>query len=451
MKNNTVFSFSRKTLLYIMVVAVIIGNLIDIFYGIKDVKLVYINSINIGLVFFIISLYISNYISSTWSMIILIYISLINVIISHFSISTTLLDYSSHFLRNILLFGLLMPIAAFINGKNLVLIIGLLFFLFMGVTLAISKNEFLIENAAIIIINILGYMAGIYYIIQQLEIKQKELIELNNQLLHYNHDLQTKTDLLAEINTILGEKTQQIEDYAEELKQLVITRDKFYSIISHDLKNPVSHIMGFSELLVRYSNKFDDTKLLNYCKLVEKSSRQTYNLLVNLLEWTHFQTEKVKVKPEWFNINEILLDLLDLHESAVTAKKINISIDESEKINVYADKNMISTVMRNLISNAIKFTYENGFILMNLYKDADWVVFSVKDTGMGINNVDKTKLFKIDNSIQRSGTNAETGTGLGLLLCKDFINIHHGEMSVETIESEGSTFSFSIPIEYKNA
>ena len=236
----------------------------------------------------------------------------------------------------------------------------------------------------------------------------------------------------------------------KELQKLNKQKDRFFSIIAHDLKNPFNTIVGFSELMAKQVQNQDYEDLDEFSQIIEQSSRLIMNLLDNLMQWSRSQTGKMSLNLQKNDMNHLINETILLLSHAAQKKLINIKHTISQKITVFADKEMIATVLRNLIFNAIKFTPDGGEIVISVQeKDGDILVY-VKDTGVGIEKNRISKLFRIDGNASTPGTQDEKGTGLGLILCKEFVEKHHGRIWVESITSakfqnHGTTFYFTIP------
>jgi len=230
-----------------------------------------------------------------------------------------------------------------------------------------------------------------------------------------------------------------------ELQKIIAEKDKFFSIIAHDLKSPFNSILGFSELLIENTGKEDLGSMENYATLIHQSSKRAMDLLLNLMEWAQSQTGRMNFTPEVFNLADLIDEIVLMLESSAFQKKIRIRKDIPPETTGYADKAMISTILRNLISNAIKFSYSEGEISVSVTKNNSGLVVAVSDTGIGISNEIIGKLFQIDQNITTSGTQNEQGTGLGLILCKEFVEKHGGKMGIESELGKGSTFYFNLP------
>lgn len=264
-----------------------------------------------------------------------------------------------------------------------------------------------------------------------------------------NYKYTAKTNrLLKDYNEEISRQKIAIQTQNEQLQELNATKDKFFSIIAHDLKNPFYGILGMSELIVssRQSNNCEET--ISMVKLIRDSSQNAFNLLENLLEWSKAQTGRIEFNPEFFKFENLLTEVIKLLENLSDQKNISISYQVADNLQVFADKNMINTVLRNLITNAIKFTEKNGKINVFAVQEIDEIKISVSDTGVGISEINKDKLFKISEKITSLGTQNEKGTGLGLFLCKEFVVKHGGKIWVESELGKGSNFMFTIPVHH---
>ncbi len=236
------------------------------------------------------------------------------------------------------------------------------------------------------------------------------------------------------------------------LKELNATKDKFFSIIAHDLKTPFSTLLTLSELIINRIDKYDTEELKNLLKLIHEAASVGYTLLDNLLIWSRSQTGKIQLHLQYFQINEIIFDTISLQQTAAKNKQIKLYFDEDANENkqkVFADKNMIMTVLRNLVSNAIKFTKPGGRVVISKKRITEnnqkYLQITVADTGVGIQKEDIQKIFRIDLSHSTPGTANEQGTGLGLLLCKEFVEKNSGKIWVESEVNKGTKFYFTLP------
>ncbi len=274
--------------------------------------------------------------------------------------------------------------------------------------------------------------------------------------------LREQAQNLQEVNVILEERQEKIQQQAEELNKqaqilkkantqlehLNATKNKFFSIIAHDLKNPFQAIFGFSELLLRNYDDFDSPQRMDLLGMIKTSSESAYNLLENLLQWARTQTDRIKYNPVLSDINELIDQNLTLSEASAENKHISLVSELKCSSKAFADKNMINLVLRNLISNAIKFTNDGGIVTVQCSdneKKPDYIEISVADTGIGISEDNIKKLFRIDEYFSTSGTAGESGTGLGLIISKEFIEKNGGEINISSELGVGTTFTFTLP------
>jgi two-component system sensor histidine kinase/response regulator len=275
-----------------------------------------------------------------------------------------------------------------------------------------------------------------------LEIKVKErtkqLFEANTELKHRQQEIEEQSEKLKNANIIL-------EKQKKELRELNATKDKFFSIIAHDLKNPFNTILGFCEILTAKFQKMDKDMIWKYIDMLNRSSLKIYKLLENLLQWSRTQTNIIEFSPENISLSDIINSNLSLLSETAKKKQNELINRAEEDINVFADKNMLNTILMNILSNAIKFT-EKGKIIISAKKNKNEVTVSVEDNGVGMNKKQLGKLFKIDKSASSRGTHGEEGTGLGLIICKDFAGKNGGRIWAESKEGKGTVFHFTVPL-----
>ena len=247
------------------------------------------------------------------------------------------------------------------------------------------------------------------------------------------------------LNQILEEKNLQIEQSEQELRLLNAAKNKFFSIIAHDLKNPFHTVMGYSYLLSKDYDRFTEEERRKFAGDINHSTNNIFRLLQNLLEWSKAQTGRLKYTPIEVEFRRILENSLSVLRSLAEQKKIQLNFSCNDDLVVFADPQMIETVLRNLINNAIKFTPEKGLIEIAAEQIENRVRICVRDSGVGISEEDMQNLFRIDSKVKRKGTNDEDGSGLGLILCKEFVDKNSGMLWVESMPGKGSCFSFTIP------
>lgn len=251
-------------------------------------------------------------------------------------------------------------------------------------------------------------------------------------------------------NTFLGYigSCYDITDRKENEIQLELnaTKDKFFSIIAHDLKNPFGALLCFSEYMFDAIQTDDKEKLMRCAKTISSVVHNTYNLLENLLEWSQLQRGSMQANIQHHSINEIINECITLMKESAIRKEISISCKTSDILYVNCDKEMTKAVIRNLISNAIKFSHTKGYISIDTTKNAEYVTVTIRDNGVGISNENIQHLFKVAKNNSTPGTTNEKGTGLGLVLCKEFIQLQGGTIWVESEIDKGSKFHFTVPI-----
>jgi len=251
-------------------------------------------------------------------------------------------------------------------------------------------------------------------------------------------------DLLVSRNNQVTEQKEELQRLNEQLNEMIATKDKFFSIIAHDLKSPFQGLLGYSSILSQEYSTLTEEEKISFIQNIEELSNSSYRLLENLLEWSRIQTGKMNLNIEEFNLLPEIFPTLSLIKQTANNKGIEFNYNIDSSINIQADRYMLSAIIRNLASNSIKFTNSGGKIDLIVEKLDQFIRFSVKDTGIGIskNNIDN--LFRVDKNISTKGTANEEGTGLGLLLCKEMIERHGGEITVESEVGKGTTFIFTI-------
>jgi signal transduction histidine kinase len=230
------------------------------------------------------------------------------------------------------------------------------------------------------------------------------------------------------------------------LHQLNVDKDRFISILGHDLKSPFNNLLGLSELLTDEINNLKTEEIKDIAKNINKSAQITNKLLEDILMWARTQQGKIPFNPQKLSFTDIIKDTIEILRPSADAKNITLINFTEDQMHVFADIDMLKTVLRNLVSNAIKFTNNGGTININAEENFENVTISVSDNGIGIPPDNLTKLFDIAQILTTTGTAKETGTGLGLLLCKEFVEKHGGKIWVESEVGKGSDFKFTLPI-----
>ncbi len=237
----------------------------------------------------------------------------------------------------------------------------------------------------------------------------------------------------------------RLRESQEHLHKLNATKDKFFSIIAHDLKSPFNSIIGFSNLLLEQIEKKGYKDISEYATIIRDSSIQSMDLLTNLLKWSQSQTGNINFEPVHFNLYEMAEKITIFFSPVASQKSITIQHKVPVDFEIYGDYDLLHTILRNLISNSIKFTHPEGQIILKAHNEKNYTKICVSDTGIGINDKATDKLFRIDKQFSTRGTKDESGSGLGLVICKDFVDMHKGNIWCESTPGKGSTFYFTIP------
>ncbi len=319
-----------------------------------------------------------------------------------------------------------------------------------GETLRVSEDYFLDKYGAVIPVSyvitpikrnneIIGSVSVFHNISERLENEE--------EMRRYVEELQFNKQLMEENAVELARLTEMLGASETQLKELNASKDKFFSIISHDLRSPFTSIIGFAEVILEDLDILEKEDIKEFTSSIYKSSKNIQNLLENLLQWSRVQTGRMEFNPISFNLGHLANDIVALYQVNAARKKISLFNGIETQYDINADKFMIDTVIRNLVSNSIKFTRQGGEIkidILELVEDG-LLQISVSDNGVGMNDEVKKKLFKIDEHVTTKGTEKEKGTGIGLILCKEFIEKHQGKIWVESTLGKGSVFKFTIP------
>lgn len=250
------------------------------------------------------------------------------------------------------------------------------------------------------------------------------------------------------ISRVIERKITEDErkNYISELTKLNSTKDKLFSIISHDLRSPFNSILGFAEILKEEFNTLDKQEAEYYINLLHQSSFQVFQLVTNLLQFSRFQLGKIKIEKEEFNIKTLIDEIYEVLQGNIIKKELKFTIKGEESLSLFADREMMYSVIQNLISNAIKFTERAGVINISYFASNCHLEIKISDTGLGIPEEIKNNLFKLESIQSSPGTEKEPGTGLGLLLVKEFVEANGGSMSVESKLNKGTTFKLIFPL-----
>jgi signal transduction histidine kinase/ligand-binding sensor domain-containing protein len=274
-----------------------------------------------------------------------------------------------------------------------------------------------------------------------------EILKKNTTLQNNAIDLKETNKLLQDRQIFIEKQKEELSSQRDELQHLIATKDKLFSIIAHDLKNPFNIIIGFSELLIQNFKTYSDEKKINVLNMLHHSAHSAYALLENLLQWSRSQSGNVVFSPTKIAPEEIIEFAIKQTRPFAQNKQILLKcIYGHENAKVYGDSNMLIAILRNLILNAIKFSMKGDNITITTSHSENDVEFSIQDHGIGMAQDVVENLFRIEYTVSQPGTSGEKGTGLGLQICNDFIKLHRGQIRVSSMPGKGSTFSFTIPV-----
>jgi signal transduction histidine kinase len=282
----------------------------------------------------------------------------------------------------------------------------------------------------------------LFIVIQLFNQKRKAnelLIEKSTQIEKQNQQLISMNQEISEIN-------EKLNVSQGELTSANNAKNRFFSILAHDLKNPFHNILGESFLLSTMYEKLSADERKRYASDLYSSSEQVHRLLDNLLEWTRTQTNGIKFQPQYTNLNELVVNAVSILKSSADNKSITIINHTDPHLSIVADVEMLETIIRNTMNNSIKFTQSGGEITVSCQQENNCIIVCVEDNGVGIEKENLEKLFQLDSNYKTKGTNGERGTGLGLVICKEFVDYHNGKIWAESTLGKGSKFFVSLPV-----
>lgn len=250
---------------------------------------------------------------------------------------------------------------------------------------------------------------------------------------------------LSKLEEINNQLEKLIDDSKQKLSEVVASNARFLSIVAHDLRNPFTTTVSILDLLKDHLNDIDQAELQRLIDIAAISTVRTLDLLDNLLSWSILQNKQKSFNPEKINLHELIAYEFESFNLSAAQKQLTLDHSIAPDLHITGDIQMVKTIFRNLISNAIKYSNPGGVIFICAAEGKQFTEIEVRDTGIGMSDKTKEKLFKIDEFYSQSGTNQEQGSGLGLLFCKDFIETHGGEIRVESTPGKGSSFRFTLP------
>lgn len=277
-------------------------------------------------------------------------------------------------------------------------------------------------------------------------VDSEQLMQQNLMMHNLNSEIGNLQRQLIKEKRVLEETLVKLNSTVQELNEANATKDKFFSIIAHDLKNPFTTIIGFTEFLKTNLKTMEPAELEEIVEMMNTSGNTTYKLLEDLLLWSRSQLGKITFTPEKTNLNELWNEVAGPLLLQAENKNITINFNDKENSELHCDKNMVKTIIRNLVSNAIKFSYRNSSIEINASEKNDFSEIKISDKGVGISADTIDSLWVIGSHHSTSGTESEEGSGLGLVLCKEFTQANGGKIWVESEKGKGSDFIFTLPL-----
>lgn len=275
--------------------------------------------------------------------------------------------------------------------------------------------------------------------------RTNELKAILDRVSNANIEHQILIDELSRESQKLTKVNKKLAVSEQQLREALDTKDKFFSIIAHDIKNPLYSIILNSEILVNYGDELDQERLLQKHNQIYMTTKRLNDLLENLLQWARSQMGKINYEPSEFDLNKMVHEIADLFKPHLESKNLVLENNIPRHSILYADIKLINTVIRNLVSNAVKYSNKDSKIEVNIIENKDNTEIFVRDHGVGISPEKAEKIFKIGKTISTPGTDKEKGTGLGLILCKEFVELHGGRIWMESSLNQGSEFHFTIP------
>lgn len=300
--------------------------------------------------------------------------------------------------------------------------------LFTFETQVISKSKAIVEDES-------NHISSLYQEFTTLSENYEKLFRQFSRIISINDKQQLE----------LIEARDEIQTYADELKILNATKDKFFSIISHDLKGPIISYLNMATIMLNRLDRMSKDDIRELAEFVKERGDNLMKLMENLLHWARLQMDGIDFRPQEFALAQQVSEVTSLLESQAAEKQIQLNADTPDHISILADPEMLNTILRNLVSNAIKFTPRDGRIEIRSMQQPDCVEIAVADSGVGMSQKDQDKLFRLDTIYTGKGTENETGTGLGLILCKEMAEKHQGSLNITSEEGRGTTVTLILP------
>lgn len=441
-------------------IATIAINLFDIFrlIDVPEMLVLYTNIPAIFIIFISLLLKNFNILSLKWSFTIIVSIILANSVISIYQ-SRLFEDLIVSMLREAIFISFLISLASFVVNQRLAYIISFVFCVSMVILYIITKDAYLLENLPVLIVIFFSYTIFINYLVKilyqmvdhlsmkNMVIKEQleEIKAQNEELSELNEEMHLQQENLAHNNELLNINNYELTESKKQLNKLLETKDKLFSVIGHDIKNPLHVIIGYSKLLNQKYKELTDEKKRQFIDIIDKSVNSLFQLLEGLLAWSRAQQSNDIYQPEPTDLNNIISSSLSVFESTLNKKKLQVEFSTDAGLIAYADKNMVFLIIRNLLDNSIKYSSEGGTIWIDGEKTPSNIVIHITDNGIGIPENILENIFDINSEKTRPGTKGEKGSGFGLAICYEFAQRNMGKLWCESEEGIETKFSLQLP------
>ncbi|HEY4787372.1 MAG TPA: HAMP domain-containing sensor histidine kinase [Bacteroidales bacterium] len=445
---------------YILSLLGIIGNLIDIFtLYLKNPNFeFYLNLLAIGLLSLSCLFYNRKVISLKAGFAFALYTIFGNMLLSNYGFVHEKF-HEFYILRQAIFTGFLITAAFLFINRVHGFSIGILYLIYYSYAVYDSGSEFLITNLYIIFVVFICYMLTLYFFntiinrsvrkIQDdgvtIKEQNEQLTEINDELMESQRQINAQHEELITLSESLYTQNQELEDKNLKLEEAIQQKTKFFSIVAHDLKSPFLSIISLHEQMLENYEAMSEEKKKCWLDTSLVSTKLLYELLENLLMWSRSQIGMLKLNPCLIDVNDTIDKIFNIYKNYSSSKSIQLEKQVEEGLSVFADYMMFETILRNLTSNAIKYSFAKGTVKITAEKANHYTLFSVIDSGLGIDKQRQQALFSLDNKSTTLGTSGEKGTGLGLRICKEFIEKHNGKIRIESEAGKGTIVNFSLP------
>lgn len=450
----------RHYIFYITLIVTLVVNISDIILlGFTDI-VIYSNFTNIIICIATLLLFYFKIINIRWSYLVLTLAIFFNIIATNYYGWETGANISAIVFREILFLSLVFTLAAIMVHKYITFVLMAVYSAHLIIFVNLIGEKYLFHNLGLIVFVFLAYAYLISFVVTLLEKivvtlddknlelhnKYAEIDSQNEELKSYHDEILSQREHIEDNLKMLQKSNKELEDAREEQEQLNVTKDKLFSIIAHDIKNPLSIIKTFSDLLIVKYDGIEEKRKLLYIESINNSANKLFSLLENLLFWSRAQMNAIKLKKEDSDLFDIVQTIYLLYEEQFKQKGVKFINGLSEPTVIHVDQNMIMLVIRNIINNALKFTGEGNTVEVDCVVEDKYLRVNIKDNGVGIAQERLPKIFSVSLNKSTQGTKGESGTGIGLMLCKEFVELHGGTISVNSIEGIETVFSFTLPL-----